>query len=68
MTLERNNSEVVIKITSNMSDLDLQELIDFINSKELKNKSKATQNDVDILSKEINKNMMENFLQQRNLQ
>ncbi len=66
MTLEINNSEVVIKFTSNMSDLVLQELIDFINLKEFKTKSKATQNDADLLAQEVNKNMMENFLKQRN--
>jgi len=66
MTLERNNSEVIIKFTSNMSDLDLHELIDFINLKEFKTKSKATQNDADLLAQEVNKNMMENFLKQRN--
>jgi|GEM_PF-4490174 len=53
MTLEINNSEVIIKFTSNMSDLDLQELIDFINLKEFKTKSKATQNDADLLVKKL---------------
>lgn len=68
MTLERNNNEVIIRLSSNISDFDLQELIDFIQLKEVKSKSKATQSDVDVLSKDVNRKMMENFIKQRNFQ
>lgn len=65
MTLERNKNEVIIKLSSDISDFDLQELIDFIQIKEVN--SKATEKDVEEISDDINRRMMENYLNHRKI-
>ena len=55
MLIERTNSEVIIRIPSNVDTEGLQRLIDYLSYKEVTSKSKAKQSDVDNLAKEVKK-------------
>jgi hypothetical protein len=56
MIIERNNKEVIIRIPASVNTDDLQDFIDYARYKELTSKSTATQQDVDELADEINRN------------
>lgn len=55
MLIERTNSEVIIRLSSNVDTEGLQRLVDFLSYKEATSKSKAQQSDVDKLSKQVKK-------------
>jgi len=55
MLIERTNSEVIIRLSSNVDTEGLQRLLDFLSYKEATSESKAKQSDVDKLSKQIKK-------------
>jgi hypothetical protein len=55
MLIERTNSEVIIRLPSNIDTEGLQRLVDFLSYKEVTSKSKAKQSDVDKLSKQVKK-------------
>lgn len=59
MTITRNGDELIIKLPTNIDIKVLQRLIDYINYNELTLKSKATQEEVNKLSKDVNKNWWE---------
>lgn len=59
MTIERNDSEIIIRIPGNVDTEGLQRLINFLIYREATAKSKATQEEVDELAKEVNKNWWE---------
>jgi hypothetical protein len=55
MIIERTKNEVIIRLSSTIDTSDLEEMVDFIRFKEITSKSKATQDQVDSLVKEIKK-------------
>jgi hypothetical protein len=55
MLIERTNSEVIIRLSSNVDTEGLQRLVDFLSYKEATSMSKAKQSDVDKLSKQVKK-------------
>ena len=56
MQVERINNEIVIRIPSDMDTNRLQEILNLVRDGELTSKSTATQDEVDELASEINKN------------
>lgn len=59
MTIERSNSEIIIRIPGNVDTEGLQRLINFLIYREATAGSKATQEEVDKLAKEVNKSWWE---------
>lgn len=55
MLIERTNKEVIIRLSASVDTTDLQRLIDYLTYKEATANSKATQEQVDKLSKEVKK-------------
>lgn len=55
MIIERTDKEIIIRIPSYVTTDGLQNLVDYLTYKEATSKSKASQNDVDLLSKEVKK-------------
>lgn len=58
MTITRENDEIIIRIPESESDLDINELqglLDYIIYRRIVSKSTATQEQIDDLSKEINR-------------
>lgn len=54
MKIKRQNNELTISIPDNIMSLsEIQELIDYIKFRSITSKSKASQKDIDNLSKEI---------------
>ena len=60
MVIERTNNEIVIRIPSFVKTEGLQQIIDYLTYNEATSKSKATQTDIDELSKEIKKGWWKN--------
>ncbi len=58
MLIERNNNEIVIKVSSSVDSFGLQRLIDYVRYLEATAKSKAKQSDVDKLSDEVNESWL----------
>ncbi len=60
MTILREGGEIIIKISeSKIGEKNLQRFLDYLRYSELTGKSVATQEDVDALSAEVNKNWWE---------
>ena len=55
MLIERTNSEVIIRLPSNVDTTGLQRLVDYLSYKEATAQTKAKQSDVDKLAKEVKK-------------
>ena len=55
MLIERTNSEVIIRLPLSVDTEGLQRLVDFLSYREATAKSKATQRQVDKLSREVKK-------------
>lgn len=55
MIIERTNKEVIIRLPSYVDTEGLQRLVDFLSYREATSRSKATQEDVDKLAKEVKK-------------
>lgn len=55
MIIERTKKEVIFRLSGNIDIDDLQDMADWLEFKELGNKSKATQKDVDDLVKKVKK-------------
>ncbi len=55
MIVERIDNEVIIRLPGSIDTTDLEEMVDYIRFKEITSKSKATQDEVDLLVKEIKK-------------
>jgi len=55
MIVERLNNEILIRIPSNMNYSRIQSLLDYLRYEELTSDSKATQEDVDVLTAEVKK-------------
>jgi predicted nucleic acid-binding protein len=59
MVIEQINNEVVIRLPSYVNFEAMQRMIDFITLKEANVRSVATQEDIDLLAKEVNKGWWE---------
>lgn len=60
MIVERTNNEVIIRLPGSIDTIDLEDMVDYIRFKEIISKSKATQDEIDSLVKEIKKGRWEN--------
>lgn len=67
MILERTKNEILIRLPAYLDLTDLQNMLDFLEYKELTAKSQAKQSDVDELSKAINKSIWEKIKDRRGL-
>lgn len=55
MLIERTNNEVIIRLSATVDTEGLQRLVDFLVYREATSRSKAKQEDVDRLAKEVKK-------------
>lgn len=60
MKIERTNNEVIIRLPGSIDTSDLEEMVDYIRFKEITAKSKATQEQIDLLVKEVKMGRWEN--------
>ena len=56
MLIERTSSEVIIRLPASVDTAGLQRLVDYLTYKEVTANSKATQEQVDKLARDIKKN------------
>lgn len=59
MVLERTASEVIIRLPANINREDLELMIRFVKYKQNVSKSKATQDEIDQLARDVNKQWWE---------
>ena len=59
MLIERTDKEIIIRLPSSVDTNGIQRLLDFLRYKEVTSKSKAKQNDIDKLAREVNKEWWE---------
>jgi hypothetical protein len=57
MILERTKNEILVRLPANVDLTELQNMLDFLQYKELTAESKAKQSDVDELSESVNKSI-----------
>jgi hypothetical protein len=57
MIVERTKNEILVRLPAYVDLTELQNMLDFLQYKELTAQSKAKQSDVDELSKEVNKSI-----------
>jgi len=57
MILERTKNEILVRLPANVDLTELQNMLDFLQYKELTAESKAKQSDVDDLSEAVNKSI-----------
>jgi len=67
MTIERDNNEVIFRVSGDIDIDDLQDIADFLEFKEIAKDSKATQKDVDELVKTVKKGRWEESKKKLNL-
>ncbi len=67
MIVERSKDEILVRLPSNVDLSELQDMLDYLKYRELTANSKAKQEDVDKLVKEVNSTMWDKIKQQRNL-
>ncbi len=56
MVIERTGTEVIVRLSNNIPWEDLQLMLNFLRYREKVATSKATQEDIDTIASEINKN------------
>jgi hypothetical protein len=59
MIVERLNNEILVRLSPQTNTSDLQDMLDYLEYKELVSKSKAKQSDIGELAKKVNRSMME---------
>lgn len=67
MIVERTNNEILVRLPSNVDLSELQDMLDYLRYRELTANSKAKQEDVDKLVKEVNSSIWNKIKKQRNL-
>jgi hypothetical protein len=65
MIVERTNKEILVRLSPLTNTSDLQDMLDYLEYKELVSKSKAKQSDIDELAKQVNRSMMEKVRKSR---
>jgi hypothetical protein len=68
MRLERTKDEILVRLPAYIDLTELQNMLDYLQYKELTAKSKAKQSDVDELSKTVNKSIWTKVKARRGLQ
>ncbi len=58
MIVERTKNEILVRLSPNTNTNDLQDMLDYLEYRELVSKSNAIEKDIEGLSKEVNKAMM----------
>jgi hypothetical protein len=58
MIVERRKNEILVRLSPQTNTSDLQDMLDYLEYKELVSKSKAKQSDIDALTKIVNRSMM----------
>lgn len=61
MIVERTDKEILIRLSNDFDSDELQNIIDFLKFKEISSKSKASQDEIDLLSKSVNKRIWKKF-------
>ena len=59
MTIERTADAIIIKLPTNINIEEIQRFLNYLRYKEIVAKSKATQEDIDKLAREVNKSWWE---------
>ncbi len=67
MRVERSNNEILVRLPSNVDLSELQDMLDYLEYKELTMNSKAKQENADELAKEVNATIWDKIKKQRNL-
>lgn len=67
MILERTDNEILIRLPADIDLSELQNMLDYLEYKEITSKSAARQIDVDELSETINKSMWEKIKSKRKI-
>lgn len=67
MILERTNNEILIRLPADVDLTELQNMLDYLEYKEVTSKTKAKQKDVDELSESVNKNIWNKLKARRKL-
>ncbi len=65
MIVERKNNEILVRLSPQTNTSDLQDMLDYLEYKELVSKSKAKQKDSDELAKQVNRSMIEKIRRSR---
>ncbi|MDD4192443.1 MAG: hypothetical protein PHI28_14010 [Mangrovibacterium sp.] len=65
MIVERKNNEILVRLSPQTNTSNLQDMLDYLEYKELVSKSKAKQKDIDELAKQVNRSMMEKIRKSR---
>ncbi len=68
MILERTNNEILVRLPAYVDLTELQNMLDYLDYKEQTAKTKASQKEVDELSKIVNHNIWTKFKAQRKIQ
>lgn len=61
MIVERTDKEILIRLSNDFDSDELQNIINFLKFKEISSKSKASQDEIDLLSKSVNKRIWKKF-------
>ncbi|MEZ4888736.1 MAG: hypothetical protein R3E32_28680 [Chitinophagales bacterium] len=59
LTIERTNQEIIIRLPLDLEVSDIQRMLDYLSYKQAIKNSKATQNQIDDLAKEVKKGWWE---------
>lgn len=65
MIIERNKKEILVRLSAQTNTSDLQEMLDFLEYKELVSKSKATKTEIEELTKQVNRSITEKVRKSR---
>ncbi len=67
MTIERTEDEIIVRLPATFDVEELQKMIDLLEYKSIISKSKATQEQIDELSKEVSKSIWNKIVKERNI-
>ncbi len=67
MTIERTKDEIIVRLPVTIDIDELQRMIDLLEYKSIVSKSKATQEQIDELAREVKRNLWEDFKKERNI-
>ena len=67
MTIERTEDEIIVRLPVTIDIDELQRMVDLLEYKSIVSKSKATQEQIDELAREVKRNLWEDFKKERNI-
>ena len=65
MIIERNKKEILVRLSAQTNTSDLQDMLDFLEYKELVSKSKATKTEIEELTNQVNRSITEKVRKSR---